>query len=177
MFKRMLVALDNSDTSVAVFRRALEMAEATESTLMLLHVHNPGEPGAPEPPFVLGVDYGADISQELWESYREQRYLYEQAQVNHLAELAQSAQSIGVAAEYTFNGGNPGRLICELATNWDADLILMGRRGHSGLSELVIGSVSNYVMHHAPCSVLIIQGSKERSPEPLQPAEANKVMA
>ena len=177
MFEKMLVALDNSDTSVAVYRRALEMAEAMGSTLMLLHVHNPGEPGAPEPPFVLGVDYGADISQELWESYREQRYLYEQAQVNHLAELARSAESQGVTAEYTFNGGNPGRLICELATNWDADLILMGRRGHSGLSELVMGSVSNYVMHHAPCSVLIVQGSKEKPPESLQSAGAQKVMA
>ncbi|MEO0350033.1 MAG: universal stress protein, partial [Cyanobacteria bacterium P01_A01_bin.15] len=41
---------------------------------------------------------------------------------------------------------------------WNADLIMMGRRGRSGFSELLLGSVSNYVMHHAPCSVLTVQG-------------------
>lgn len=34
----------------------------------------------------------------------------------------------------------------------------MGRRGHKGLSEILLGSVSNYVVHHAPCSVLVLQG-------------------
>jgi len=37
-------------------------------------------------------------------------------------------------------------------------LVVVGRRGHSGLSELFLGSVSNYVLHRAPCSVLTIQG-------------------
>ncbi len=44
-----------------------------------------------------------------------------------------------------------------MARNCGADVIVMGRRGHSGLSELILGSVSNYVLHHAPCSVLIVQ--------------------
>ncbi len=39
-----------------------------------------------------------------------------------------------------------------------ADLIVVGRRGRSGLSELILGSASNYVLHHAPCSVLTLQG-------------------
>jgi nucleotide-binding universal stress UspA family protein len=33
----------------------------------------------------------------------------------------------------------------------------MGRRGRTGLSELFLGSVSNYVTHHAPCSVLTLK--------------------
>ena len=170
MVEKILVALDHSDTSVGVFRRALELAEATGATLMLLHVHTPGDPGAPEPPFVMGVDYGADVSLELWEAYREQRLLYEQNELAHLAQLAQTAQARGVTAEYTFNGGHPGRMICDLARTWDADLVIVGRRGHSGLSEWVIGSVSNYVMHHAPCSVMVIQGQ----PKPSQSSETGQ---
>ena len=47
--------------------------------------------------------------------------------------------------------------ICKLAQEWNADLIVMGRRGHSILSELVLGSVSSYVIHRAHCSVHIVQ--------------------
>jgi hypothetical protein len=38
----------------------------------------------------------------------------------------------------------------------------MGRRGRTGISELLLGSVSNYVTHHATCSVLIVQGKDNR---------------
>jgi len=37
-------------------------------------------------------------------------------------------------------------------------VIMIGRHGRTGLAEFFLGSVSNYVMHHAPCSVLTIQG-------------------
>jgi len=47
-------------------------------------------------------------------------------------------------------------MICELAIDWNADLIMMGRRGRSGIAEFFLGSVSNYVLHHAPCSVQIV---------------------
>jgi nucleotide-binding universal stress UspA family protein len=63
---------------------------------------------------------------------------------------------MGIKTEFTQIPGNPGQTIKKIAQNWDADLIVMGSRGRTGLSELVLGSVSNYVMHHAPCSVLIV---------------------
>lgn len=47
--------------------------------------------------------------------------------------------------------------ICKLAKSWEADLIVVGHQGMSPLQELARGSVSNYVMHYAPCSVLTIQ--------------------
>ena len=46
--------------------------------------------------------------------------------------------------------------ICQRAKVWQADLIIVGSHGRTGLSELFLGSVSNYVMHHAPCSVMVI---------------------
>ncbi|MGC1393382.1 MAG: universal stress protein [Coleofasciculaceae cyanobacterium] len=36
-------------------------------------------------------------------------------------------------------------------------MVVVGRRGRTGLAEAFLGSVSNYVVHHAPCSVLVIQ--------------------
>ncbi|NEO28803.1 MAG: universal stress protein, partial [Kamptonema sp. SIO4C4] len=35
--------------------------------------------------------------------------------------------------------------------------VIIGRRGRVGLSEILLGSVSNYVLHHAPCAVMVVQ--------------------
>jgi len=61
-----------------------------------------------------------------------------------------------VDAEFTQNTGSPGRVICEIAKAWQADLIILRRRGYSGLTEMLLGSVSNYVLHHAPCSIHVV---------------------
>lgn len=45
-----------------------------------------------------------------------------------------------------------------MARSWNANIIVIGRRGHRGFTEFFLGSVSNYVMHHASCSVLTVQG-------------------
>ena len=65
-----------------------------------------------------------------------------------------------MSADYEQIYGNPAKTICRVAKNNDIDLIVIGRRGRSGISELMMGSVSNYVLHHAPCSVLIVQPRK-----------------
>ncbi|MEL6786783.1 MAG: universal stress protein, partial [Cyanobacteria bacterium J06607_15] len=56
---------------------------------------------------------------------------------------------------------NPGRTICDRAQTWSVDLILVGSRGLTGAKEVMLGSVSNYVTHHAPCSVLIVRQTSE----------------
>mgnify|MGYP003564583891 CR=1 FL=1 len=63
----------------------------------------------------------------------------------------------GVQADYEYGVGDPGKLICERAEQYGVDLIVIGRRGRRGLSEMLLGSVSNYVVHHAPCHVLVVQ--------------------
>ncbi|WP_390691905.1 universal stress protein [Aetokthonos hydrillicola] len=69
------------------------------------------------------------------------------------------ADEAGVTVEIEQCSGTPGKTICDVARTWNADLIIVGRRGYSGMREIFLGSVSNYVLHHAPCSVLSIQGS------------------
>ena len=74
-----------------------------------------------------------------------------------LQSLAQQARDVGVEVEFSQNSGAPGRLICSVAANWGADLIMVGSHGRTGIRELLLGSVSNYVLHHATCSVLVVQ--------------------
>lgn len=158
MFHKILVAMDNSDSSQQIFEKALVLGKATEAQLMLLHVLSNEEEGCPDSPYVPGIEsYGA-FNEEIIKSYHEQWRAYEERGLEKLRSRAEQAKLAGISAEFTQIVGSPSRTICEMAHDWDADLIVIGRRGRSGLSELFLGSVSNYVTHHAHCSVLTVQG-------------------
>lgn len=158
MFHKILVALDRSKIAKQTFDKSLAQAREPSSSLMLLHVLSPGDEGYPILP---GIQYPyIPVGEEdLLGSYLKQREIYEQQGIDMLRSLTESAIAAGVKAEFTQKVGNPGRVICNLARTWGADLIVVGRRGRSGLNELLLGSVSNYVLHHAPCSVLVVEGA------------------
>ncbi|MFB6346458.1 MAG: universal stress protein [bacterium] len=52
--------------------------------------------------------------------------------------------------------GDPGPKICSVADAINADGIIMGRRGRGAASEMLLGSVSRYVTHHANCPVTVV---------------------
>ncbi|MBX7170639.1 MAG: universal stress protein [Pyrinomonadaceae bacterium] len=56
--------------------------------------------------------------------------------------------------------GNPSQIIVEEAEKWKADLIIVGSHGYGFWHRTLLGSVSDSVTHHAPCSVLIIRENK-----------------
>lgn len=158
MFHKILVALDDSNSSQQVFAEAVALAKATNASLMLLHVLSPFEGEYPGSiyPAIDGIYPG--LHRETVQIYMHQWQQFEQQALESLRALSHKAIEVDVPAEFTQNLGDPGRMICELANTWNADLIMVGRRGRSGLSEFFLGSVSNYVLHHAPCSVLTVQG-------------------
>jgi nucleotide-binding universal stress UspA family protein len=102
-----------------------------------------------------------------WQAYEEHGMAQIQGHVRMVAER-------GIAVEFEQTMGDPGQSICKVAKNWGANLILMGRNRKSGISELFLGSTSNYVLHHAPCSVLAVQAplpAKVINPEPVSAYE------
>ncbi|MBK8302980.1 MAG: universal stress protein [Chloracidobacterium sp.] len=52
--------------------------------------------------------------------------------------------------------GDPGQQLVEIAKAWDADLIVVGSHGR-GFWGRLLGSVSDGVTHHSPCSVLVVR--------------------
>ncbi len=53
--------------------------------------------------------------------------------------------------------GSPDSRIVETAEEWQANLIVVGSHGYSRWERLLLGSVSDSVVHHAPCSVLVVR--------------------
>jgi nucleotide-binding universal stress UspA family protein len=160
MFTKILVALDDSEHSRNVFAEALTLAQQFNAKLLLLHVLSPSFEDYPEMPLVadFGVYHYAALHEDAIKRHVEHCAALERQGLEKLRSLATEARHVDVVAEFSQNLGEPGRTICEMARNWQADLIAIGRRGRNKLSEFFLGSVSNYVLHHAPCSVLTVQG-------------------
>ncbi|MEL6222171.1 MAG: universal stress protein [Cyanobacteria bacterium J06627_8] len=157
MFKRILVGLDREDTCGVVFDQALSLAKATGARLMLLSVLTPDDKDSPAMPIYSEVNYySPSMNESIWETYKKRYQEYEAKGLNMLREFTNRAMIEGVGTEFTQNMGTPGRAICDLARTWEADLVMVGSHGRKGFSEMLMGSVSNYVMHHASCSVLVV---------------------
>lgn len=75
--------------------------------------------------------------------------------------LKELAKEFGIEAETIFTEGRAGEEAVRVATDLDADLIIMGTHGYSGWQRFTMGSVAEYVSRHAPCSVLTIRPKKK----------------
>ncbi len=159
MFHKILVALDKSEFRKPVFHEALDLAKVCNSTLKLLHVLSLEEQDDLSIPISTTRKYFQAFDNRILEIYQERWDTWEAQGLELLRSLQSQANDAGVSAEILQYSGTPGKIICDVARSWEADLIVLGRRGYSGIKELLLGSASNYVLHHAPCSVLIVQGS------------------
>ncbi len=98
-----------------------------------------------------------------------QNEIYRDANLN-LEKRAKKAiaDAVNLLEEFTKNkikieseifNGNPKKTIVEEAENWEANLVVLGSHGYGFWERMLIGSVSEHVLHHAHCSVLIIRKS------------------
>ena len=158
MFNKILVAIDRSTASRNVFETAVSLAKTTGANLMLLHVLSNEEKDNLSP----SIDPKREVDRlnssilEAYDRHWQELERQQQQRLKVMRSLVKEATAAGVNTEFTQTLGDPGETICDLAQTWSADLILVGSRGLTGIKEMILGSVSNYVTHHAPCSVLIV---------------------
>ena len=154
MFKKILVAIGDSSESQVVLSSGLTLAEKFGAQVLLLHIINPSRPTGFSP--LVGGMFPI-VNDAALEQYVKESKEYEQRGIEQLQAYAEQAKERGFQVEFSQNFGNSGRMICEVAKSWSADTIVMGRNQKSMLSEVFLGSTSNYVLHHAACSVMVIQ--------------------
>lgn len=76
----------------------------------------------------------------------------------HVSVSADRLRDKGYEVDTEIVRGEPGEEICRSAEEHDVDIIAMGRHGSSQLTEVLLGSVSSYVVHHADRPVLLVPG-------------------
>ena len=138
MFSRILVAIDGSESAKKAFEKSIYLAQKCNSKLDLVHVV----------PCELGGD-----SATTFELIDELKTKAEKM----LEECKIQATKSGVPIEIMVTQGDPSQVIIEIAKTKRYDLIIMGTRGKSAFQELLIGSVSQKVMHHASCPVMVVR--------------------
>ncbi len=139
LFEKILVAVDGSESSKKAFERSVFLAQKCNSKLYVVHV-------------VLDWEYGGDSAAtfELIEELREKG-------AELLEQCKKQALQSNVQVKTVLEQGDYAHEIIEIAKRKDCELIIMGSRGMSPFKELLLGSVSLKVMHHARCPVMIVR--------------------
>ncbi len=140
--RKILLSTDGSEEARLAARAAAELAGKTGAELNTVHVTHA--------PVMAGV-YAEQLDREAAETARE--LLDEQAALIRDA-------GADVAETHTLVG-SPAEKILGLAEGIDADLIVVGSRGLSEIKRLVLGSVSESVVRHAHCPVLVVRQKRD----------------
>ena len=140
---RVIIATDGSSLSVGAATRALEVLHP-DAQLTFAAAYEPAEYDA------TGFA-GPTVSPEEYDKEEDERRLEAETVVT------KTAVALGiVGADHALLPGDPGPAICRLAEDIDAHLIVIGSHHRGVLKRAVMGSVSEYVVHHAPCPVLVV---------------------
>ncbi len=171
MFNKILVAIDYSPGSKQVFDQALSLAKADQGNLILLHVLSIEEDDPAITPYLRQrkdhcIHVDSRIMRRANEVYDQEWFAWKQQGIRILRHFTEQAIAAGISTEFSQITGHPGSTICEFAHSCHANVIVIGRSGHSGFKEMFLGSVSNYVIHYAPCSILLVHTPVLKSTSP-----------
>ena len=156
MVKKVLVAIDPSAASQRAFSSALELADGLNAELVLVHALDVFDPASPEHPNIHSDSYSIALDSLVRQTYEQEWAEFVEHSEALLKQKQAEAEALGLTTQYLQPYGRPGPAICRTAKTTHADLIVVGSRGHNDLTELILGSVSNYILHHAPCSVILV---------------------
>ena len=136
-FKNIVVGISDAETSLTAARQAVELAVATGATLH----------------FVTAVSEDDHVVVEVGSD----RFEFDTVE-SARARVTRFVESLGALVDYTVqvHEGSPSKVLLSEAERVSADLIVVGNVRMQGIGR-VLGSVGNDIVHHAPCSVLIVK--------------------
>jgi nucleotide-binding universal stress UspA family protein len=139
-----LIATDGSALAVNAARRGVSLlAQPTAVTLLTVVTEIPGDDaGGFE-----GSVYSPEEQEQLWQA--ELRAANEELRTT-------AAGLTGCEVDFRIELGDVATTICRVAEELPADVIIVGSHGRSGLKRMLLGSVSEHVVRHAPCPVLVV---------------------
>jgi nucleotide-binding universal stress UspA family protein len=140
---KLLLAIDGSSFSRPPVRAAVSRPWPAGSVVRVLTVVQ--TPLSVPPEAVLAASFTETVEA-----------LRRQAEAT-LQDTRETVANSGLPVETSIREGDAGRQIVEEAKEWGADLVLMGSHGRTGLTRVLMGSVAQHVVSHAPCSVEVVR--------------------
>jgi nucleotide-binding universal stress UspA family protein len=147
---RILITTDGSDFSKAAVEKCCEMVVKPESTaIKIVSVYDLALPldVFPAP---------TEFSEKLEQSAQTQAEEYAEQAAAMIRERFPDS-NIDLTTQVSM--GTPEQILLETAKEWNADLIVVGSHGRGFWGRMLLGSVSDALIHHAPCSVLVVRTS------------------
>lgn len=142
-----LFATDGSPCAADAQSKAIELAGLLGAPLVVVAVAHP-----PLPPVGYSAAYGySNVAAELTKGEHERLQAL-------LSSVADTADQVGVSCSTVVADGPIVDEICRRASDYDAQLIIVGSHGWGAARRLFSGSVSTGLVHSAPCPVLVVRG-------------------
>jgi nucleotide-binding universal stress UspA family protein len=142
--QKLLLATDLSEASASATDEAFALAARLGARLLVVSVIDPGSLLLPGGRFRARVD-----------QVRAQREVQAQA-------LVERGREDGVEVSFLVWTGDPGDMIVEAAEAERVDMVLVGSHGRGAVGRFFLGSVSEHVVRHAPCPVLVVRPRETR---------------
>ncbi len=143
---KILLAVDDSQFSEAATQILATQFRPQDTQVLVVHVI---EPIILSVPPQMAQGYAPEMSEIRQDQLKKARELVGRA--------AQALQAAGFRAETAIKDGDIRTGIVDTAAEWQADLIIVGSHGRKALERFLLGSVSEAVARHAPCSVEIVR--------------------
>lgn len=144
MFSKILVCSDGSEGALTAARMGVQIAQKFGSKALLLHVYDLDVSAYGVWELAIPVEGIATYTEKVRRSLEE-----------HTGRIFRDA---GIPYETMLEHGHPVQAITHLAARRQVDLIVIGSRGLSDVPAFLLGSISEEVLHHAHCPVLIVRG-------------------
>lgn len=141
---KILIGVDDSPHSKAAVDYVRRMVWPKNTKVVVVSVVQPMVPAYME--IYVPTSLPADVQEELVRAHQ-----------GIVSNAESSLQGGGLATEAKVLHGDPRVALVEAAHSERADLIVVGSHGRTGIAKLVMGSVANHVVTHAPCSVLVVK--------------------
>lgn len=152
-YKQIVIAVDLTDDSQKVCRRALEITKGNKVNILLVHVV--------EYIYQMGISYDPMFYPSMEDLSENEELLIKSAKEKMTELIEEVPAPETVCLERSVISGIPKTEILRLAEEKQADLIVCGSHGRSGF-ELLLGSTANAILHHAPCDVLAVRTKKAK---------------
>ncbi len=147
-FKRIIVPIDFSDCSRKALEHSTATARAHNSKLTILHVY--------EESFIEPYVRAANSEEEAEEIIKE----IEQVNESKYDEFLNTIDLSGVEYEKLLKKGIPETEIVAIAMEQQANLIVMGTHGRSGIKHILVGSTAEEVVRNVPCDIIVVKPDK-----------------